>query len=87
MKKKDNEVTLRASCRFSLEDDDSGGPTGPDYLLLQLTPKKTALKKNKFLRDLDVSIYLKEQIDPKAAEMIKELLTNNCLWLQYRYFK
>jgi hypothetical protein len=45
MSKKAKETTLRSRCKFSLEDDDSGGPTGPDYLLLQLTPEKSRIVK------------------------------------------
>jgi hypothetical protein len=87
MKKKGEEINLRAGCKFSLEDDDSGGPTGPDYLLLQFAPDKAALKKNKFLQGLNLSIYFKEQVDPDEAQTILTLLKKNAKWVQYQYFE
>ncbi len=86
-KRQEQIVTLRPRCKFSIADDDSNGPTGPDYLLLQLRPSKAGLKRNPFLRDLDLSIYFKTRVRLATANAIKRLLDKNSLWLQYRYLE
>ena len=87
MNKKTKQITVRVPCKFSLEDDDSGGPTGPDYLVLDFIPNKSVLKKHKLIRDLHLSVYFKEKTDFETGKKIKELLTKNSFCLQYQYFK
>lgn len=74
--------TLRVHCEFTLEDDDSRGPTGPDYLYLAMTPKKSDLK-NPILREMSISIYLKETVSAEIGEQLERLLSENVSWVQF----
>lgn len=73
--------TLRLHYKFMLEDDDSGGPTGPDYLVVTMTPQKTDLK-NRIAQQMDLRIYLNEGISADTGKLIEKLLSEKVDWVQ-----
>jgi hypothetical protein len=73
---------VRVHYRFALDDDDSGGPTGPDYLIVTMTPKKEDLR-NRILREMTITIYLKEHTSSEVGEEISKLLNDHVSWVEY----
>jgi len=74
--------TLRVHYKFALDDDDSGGPTGPDYLIVTMTPRKSDLK-NKILRETSITFYLKENVSTETGKELERLLNDSVSWVQF----
>ena len=74
--------TLHVHYKFDLDDDDSGGPSGPDYAIITMTPRKSDLK-NPILREMDITLYLKEDTSVEISEQLVKLLNENVSWAQF----
>jgi hypothetical protein len=72
---------LRVHYKFMLDDDDSGGPTGPDYLIMTMSPRRADLK-NRIAKQLDLTIYLNEGTSADTGKLIERLLSENVGWVQ-----
>lgn len=72
---------LRIRYRFDLDDDDSGGPTGPDYLVVTMTPNKEDLK-TRIAKEMHLTIYLNEGTTATSGEEIVRLLKAHVAWLR-----
>jgi hypothetical protein len=73
--------TIRIHYEFSLDDDDSGGPTGPDYLIIT-TAAKDEHSRNPVLRAMNLTIYLKKDASAEIGEQLTSLLNRNVAWIQ-----
>jgi hypothetical protein len=82
MAKGASEETVDVRYKFKLDDDDSGGPSGPDYEILTMAPRKGDLK-NRILRQMDITIYLKEDVKTEVAERLEKLLNDNVSWIRF----
>lgn len=82
MRKSTPTETLKVHYSFELDDDDSGGPTGPDYLIVTMTPRKSDLK-NPILKEMGITIYLKERTSSDVGEQLQKLLSEHVAWVQF----
>lgn len=73
--------TIRVHYKFSLDDDDSGGPTGPDYLIITMVAKNEH-SQNPVLRAMNLTMYLKEDASAEVGEQLTSLLNRNIAWIQ-----
>lgn len=69
--------------RFSVEDDDSNGPSGPDYLLIDLTAAAKEVKNIPCLKDTDIGLYLKQDTSGEEAQKICNWLSKNVLFVRF----
>jgi hypothetical protein len=77
----DSTDTIRVHYKFALDDDDSGGPTGPDFLIITTAADKGLLP-NPILRELNLTMYLKEGTTAEVGEELTSLLNKNIGWIQ-----
>lgn len=73
--------TIRVHYKFALDDDDSGGPAGPDYLIITTAADKGPLP-NPILRAMNLTMYLKEGASAEVGEELTSLLNKNIGWIQ-----
>jgi hypothetical protein len=74
--------TIRVHYNFELDEDHSGGPSGPSYLVAAMKPRESDLK-NPILRNLYLTIFFKESTTSETAEQITKLLDDYVGWVQF----